>query len=121
VLNEQVEGDEDIELPGTAPHTLNAALTYQDARLVLGVTFNYSSPYLDPDELDLTPGLERYYDEVTYLDVTGSYAFTPQIRFFFEANNLLNQPLRYYAGESSRTYQAEYYNARFTAGIKFDL
>ncbi len=121
VLNEQVEGDEDIELPGTAPHTLNLALTYQDAQLVLGVTFNYSSPYLDPDELDLTPGLERYYDKVTYLDVTGSFAFTPQIRFFFEANNLLNQPLRYYAGESNRTYQAEYYNARFTAGIKFDL
>ena len=121
VLNEQVEGDEDIELPGTAPHTLNTALTYQDQKLVLSVTFNYSSSYLDPDELDLTPGLERYYDAVTYLDVTGSFAVTPQLRFFFEANNLLNQPLRYYAGESDRTYQAEYYSSRITAGFKFDL
>lgn len=121
VLNDQVEGSKDIELPGTAPHTLNAAVTYDDGRLVLGMSFNYTSPYIDPDEMDLTPGLERYYDEVTYLDLTGSFAITEQIRFFFEANNLLNQPLRYYAGDSKRTYQAEYYNRRITTGIKFDL
>ena len=113
--------DQDVELPGAAPHTLNANLTWQNPRLVIGVSFNYSSPYLDPDAIDLTPGLERYYDEVTYLDVNASYAITPQLRIFVEANNLLNQPLRYYAGESIRTYQAEYYNRRFTAGIKFDL
>jgi len=42
-------------------------------------------------------------------------------RFFFEANNLLNQPLRFYAGQKDRTYQAEYYDRRFSAGVKFDL
>lgn len=121
VLNEQVESNKDIELPGTAPHTLNTALTYDDGYLVLGISFNYTSPYIDPDEMDLTPGLERYYDKVTYLDLSGSYAITKQIRIFFEANNLLNQPLRYYAGDSKRTYQAEYYDRRITTGIKFDL
>jgi len=113
--------DQDVELPGAAPHTINASLTYQDQRFVVGLSFNYTSPYLDPDDLDLTPGLERYYDAVTYLDMNASYAITPQLRVFVEANNLLNQPLRYYAGESIRTYQAEYYNRRFSAGIKFDL
>jgi TonB-dependent receptor len=114
-------GDRDIELPGAAPHTINAALTYQDRRLTMGLSFNYSSAYLDPSEVDLTPGLERYYDKVTYLDLNASYAITTQFRIFVEANNLLNQPLRFYAGDVSRTYQAEYYNRRFTAGIKFDL
>jgi len=111
----------DLKLPGTAPHTLNTSLTYQTEKIVLGVSFNYTSSYIDSDELILTPGLERYYDEVTYLDINGSYAITPKWRFFFEANNLLNQPLRYYAGNSNRTYQAEYYNARFNAGVKFDF
>ncbi|KAA3662524.1 MAG: TonB-dependent receptor [Calditrichaeota bacterium] len=120
-LNDQVEGNEDIDLPGTAPHTLNTALTYDDGQLVLGLSFNYTSAYIDPDEMDLTPGLERYYDSVRYLDLNGSYAFTKQIRFYFEANNLLNQPLRYYAGKSNRTYQAEYYNRRMSAGMKFDF
>lgn len=110
-----------IELPGTAPHTLNAALTYQDGSLTLGLSFNYTDSYLDPEETDLTPGLERYYDAATYLDLNGSYQFMKGFRFFFEANNLLNQPLRFYAGQKDRTYQAEYYDRRFSAGIKFDL
>lgn len=114
-------GDEKIALPGTAPHTLNTALTYQDGSLTLGLSFNYTDAYLDPAETDLTPGLERYYDAATYLDLTGSYQFMKGLRLFFEVNNILNQPLRFYAGESSRTYQAEYYNRRFSAGLKFDL
>lgn len=119
--NPNYETDEDIELPGTAEHTLNAALSYDTPKLTLTVSFNYSSPYLDPDDLILTPGLERYYDTVTYLDISGSYQFIEQASFYFELNNLLNQPLRYYAGVSSRTYQAEFYNARFSAGVKFSL
>jgi TonB-dependent receptor len=114
-------GGEKIDLPGTAPHTLNTALTYQDGFLTMGVSFNYTDAYLDPEETILTPGIERYYDASTYLDVTGSYRFMEGLRFFFEANNLLNQPLRFYAGEKSRTMQAEYYDRRFTAGVKFDL
>jgi TonB-dependent receptor len=114
-------GGKKIELPGTAPHTLNTALTYQDGSLTLGLSFNYTDSYLDPAETDLTPGLERYYDAAAYLDLTGSYQFMKGFRFFFEANNLLNQPLRFYAGQKERTYQAEYYDRRFSAGIKFDL
>ncbi len=120
-LNEQVEGDKDIELPGSAPHTFNASVNYEDGKLSLGLSFNYTSAYLDPYELDLTPGLERYYDAATYLDFNGSYSITNQLRFFVEANNLLNQPLRFYAGDSKRTFQAEYYNVRMNAGVKFDL
>jgi hypothetical protein len=48
-------------------------------------------------------------------------AFTPIWRFYVEANNLANQPLRYYQGISERTYQEEYYNKRINAGIKFDF
>ncbi len=121
VLNDQIEDEKTIELPGTAPHTFNTNLTYDDGRLVVGLSFNFTSPYIDPDEMDLTPGLERYYDQVTFLDLNGSYAITKQFRVFFEANNLLNQPLRYYAGDQNRTYQAEYYRSRFTLGVKYDL
>jgi len=114
-------GGKKIKLPGTSPHTLNSALTYQDGSLTLGLAFNYTDAYLDPEETDLTPGLERYYDSATYLDLTGSYQVIKGLRLFFEANNLLNQPLRFYAGESKRTYQAEYYDRRFSTGLKFDL
>lgn len=114
-------GDNQIKLPGAAPHSLNANLTYQMNKLSMGLSFNYTSPYLDPDDVDLTPGLERYYDKVTYLDFNSTYKLTEQVRFYLEANNLLNQPLRYYAGVSERTFQQEYYSSRITAGFKYDF
>ena len=46
---------------------------------------------------------------------------TPTIRAFFEANNLTDQPLRYFQGVSERLMQEEYYNRRVQLGIKADL
>lgn len=113
--------DEKIDLPGTAKHSLNTSLSYSKGPADLRVSFNYNSSYLDPDALDLTPGLERYYDAVTYLDVNGLYRVNNNLRVFFNANNLLNQPLRFYAGDKDRTYQAEYYGPTLNLGVKFDL
>ena len=113
--------EEKIDLPGTAKHALNTSLSYNKGDLDLRASFNYNSAYLDPDALDLTPGLERYYDAVTYLDVNGLYRVNNNLRVFFNANNLLNQPLRFYAGDKDRTYQAEYYGPTFNLGVKYDL
>jgi len=110
---------EDIDLPGTANNMFNASLSYETNKLVLRASLNYASDYID--ELGGEAFEDRFYDKQTFLDVNGSYAFTPQWRFFFEVNNLTNQPLRYYQGVSSRTMQMEYYNVRFNAGLKFDL
>ncbi|WP_305982866.1 TonB-dependent receptor [Roseivirga thermotolerans] len=111
--------EEDIELPGTANNMFNASLSYETPKLVLRASLNYASDYID--ELGGDAFEDRFYDKQTFIDLNGSYAFTPQWRFFFEVNNLTNQPLRYYQGVSSRTMQVEYYNVRFNAGLKFDL
>ncbi|SFT66206.1 TonB-dependent receptor [Algoriphagus locisalis] len=110
---------EDIELPGTADNMFNASLSYENERLVVRVSLNYASDYLD--ELGGDAFEDRYYDKQTFLDVNASYAINPKWRVFFEGNNLTNQPLRYYQGISSRTMQMEYYNARLNFGLKFDL
>lgn len=109
------------ELPGTAKHNFNASLSYETKKLVVRVSLNHNSSFLDSEESSFTTGLERYYDRVWYLDANASYAITPKFRLFAEANNLTNQPLRYYAGDRSRTFQGEYYGARFNLGLKFDL
>ncbi|WP_339879787.1 TonB-dependent receptor [uncultured Algoriphagus sp.] len=116
-----IEGrdNEDIELPGTADNMFNASLSYESKRIVMRVSLNYASDYLD--ELGGEGFKDRYYDKQTFLDVNASYAITPKWRVFFEGNNLTNQPLRYYQGVKSRTMQAEYYNARLNFGLKFDL
>nr|MBI1231158.1 TonB-dependent receptor [Cytophagales bacterium] len=110
---------EDLQLPGTAENMFNASVSYENKRLVVRVSLNYASDYLD--ELGGEGFEDRYYDKQTFLDVNASYAVTDKWRIFAEGNNLTNQPLRYYQGIQSRTMQMEYYNARFNFGVKFDL
>ncbi|QSE96171.1 TonB-dependent receptor [Fulvivirga lutea] len=119
VTNEDGDLRNGLDLPGTADHLFNASLSFENEKLVIRVSLNYSSDYID--EVGGDAFSDRYYDEQLFVDLNGSYAFTPQLRFFFEANNLTNQPLRYYQGTQDRTMQMEYYNARFNAGLKFDL
>ncbi|GAA4836627.1 TonB-dependent receptor [Algivirga pacifica] len=121
VSNFQIEDREDevIALPGTAAHAFNGSLFYDSKKLNVGVSFNYTSAFID--ELGDEPVEDRYYDQVFYLDANANYQVTPQLRIFAEANNLLNQPLRYYQGSVDRTMQIEYYAPRFSFGAKFDL
>lgn len=111
--------NETIGLPGTAKHMYNASLSYESKRLVLRVSLNHASDYID--ELGGDSFEDRFYDKQTFLDMNGSYAVTPNWRIFAEVNNLTNQPLRFYQGSPEYTMQEEYYNARFNFGIKFDF
>ena len=115
---EEREGD-DIKLPGTARDMFNASLSFETEKLVLRVSVNHASGYLD--EVGGSNFEDIYYDRQTFLDINGSYAFTKNWRVFAEANNLTNQPLRYYQGIRERTAQEEFYNARINFGVKFDL
>jgi TonB-dependent receptor len=108
-----------LRLNGTARHMVNASLSYETKKLVLRASLNYASDYID--EIGGDSFNDLFYDRQTFLDVNASYAFTPQWRIYAEANNLTNQPLRYYQGIRERTLQEEYYNARFNVGIKYDF
>lgn len=117
----RIEGREndDISLPGTAKHTFNGSLSYDSKRFSFRISLNYSSAFVD--EFGEEAFYDRYYNEAIHLDVNANYALTPKFRLYAEANNLLNTPLYYYQGISSRLMQAEYYNVRFQLGVKFDL
>jgi TonB-dependent receptor len=108
-----------LDLPGAVPHLFNASLSFETKKLVLRVSANYAHDYID--EVGDDDFTDRYYDRQFFLDANGSYAITKNLRLFAEANNLTNQPLRYYQGVRNRTQQAEYYNARFNVGLKFDF
>jgi hypothetical protein len=46
---------------------------------------------------------------------------TSKSRFFIEANNLNNRPLRYFQGVRGRLMQDEFYGRRIQTGIKVDF
>jgi TonB-dependent receptor len=111
--------DEELELPGAPQHTLNASIAYEGKRFTSRISLNYASDFVD--EVGAGTFFDRYYDEVTYLDFNASFSITENLVVYANANNLLNQPLRYFQGVSDRTMQSEFYNVRFDLGLKFDL
>lgn len=113
------EKRENVMLPGTAPHMFNASLSWENKLFSARVSLNHASAYID--ELGGDAFYDRYYDKQTFVDVNASYKFSKYFRLFAEANNLSNQPLRYYQGSSNRTMQMEYYRPKYNLGIKFDL
>ncbi|WP_093367326.1 TonB-dependent receptor [Sphingobacterium wenxiniae] len=119
ITNEEGEVREGVKLPGTAPHMFNGSLSWENSRFSSRISLNYSSAYIDV--LGGNAFEDIYYGKQLFLDANASYKITPKLRVFAEANNLTNQPLRYYQGVASRTAQMEYYQARFNLGLKFDL
>jgi len=119
IYNEDGEKREGLKLPGTAPNLFNGSLSYENKWVTVRLSANYAGSYLD--EVGGTSFDDSYYDHQFFLDANASVVLMPKFRIFAEANNLTNQPLRYYQGISERTLQAEYYGPRFNLGVKFDL
>ncbi|MDM1297159.1 TonB-dependent receptor [Empedobacter falsenii] len=119
ITNEDGDLREDLDLPKTAQHMFNGSLAFENKKFSARVSVNYTAAYLD--EIGGNAFEDSYYDKQLFLDANASYKFSNQLRIFAEANNLTNQPLRYYQGVSSQTMQLEYYQPRFTLGLKFDF
>ena len=110
---------EGLGLPRTAPHMLNGSLSWENNKFSARISANYTAAYLD--EIGDDAFTDAYYDKQLFLDANAAYKITKSLRIFAEANNLTNQPLRYYQGEVARMRQLEYYKPRYTLGLKFDL
>lgn len=119
ITNEEGVERTDVGFPGTAPHMFNGSLSWENKRFSARISTNYASHYID--ELGGNAFEDRYYDKQFFLDANASYKITSQLRIFAEANNLTNQPLRYYQGIQDRTAQVEYYRPKFNLGVKFDF
>jgi len=119
ITNEDGTARTGLGLPRTAPHMVNGSLAWENNKFSARLSANFTSAYLD--EIGGNEFEDSYYDKQFFLDFNASYKFTPNWRVFLEANNLTNQPLRYYQGQSNRMKQMEYYQSRFTLGVKYDF
>ena len=115
------DGD-DVKMAGSPEHTANASLYFEKSGINVRLSYNFASSFIDQMNTG-SRELDRYYDKVNYLDLNTSYTWGKKTKFtvFAEANNLLNQPLRYYQGQKDRTMQVEYYGVKVNAGVKINL
>lgn len=116
---DNVEGRNDVPLAGAVENMYNLSLAYETNKFFVRASMNHAGASLD--ELGGESWEDRYYDEQTFVDLNATFNLNDKIRFFVEAKNLTNQPLRYYQGLRERTMQLEYYNISWNAGVKIDL
>lgn len=112
---------EDLPLPGTSENTFNGSISYDRGRINLRASVNFQDDFIDPGELGSVAFFDRYYEAQTQVDLNGSVALTRSAQFFFEVNNLTNEPLAYYQGIPSRLMQREFYDTRIQTGLKIDV
>ncbi|MCI6724168.1 MAG: TonB-dependent receptor [Bacteroidales bacterium] len=117
-----IEDSDDVKMAGSPEHTANASLYYENKGWNIRLSYNFASSFVDMMNTG-SRELDRYYDKVNYLDINASYTWgkKTKITIFAEANNLLNQPLRYYQGNKERTMQVEYYGVKVNTGVKINL
>ncbi len=115
--------NESLPLLGTAKHSGNFSLSYDAPRFTLRFALNYQSESLDPGEGGYNEDsfFDRYADRRTDMDANATIQLTRSTRFFIEANNLNNRPLRFYQGVRGRLAQDEFYGSRIQTGFKFDF
>ncbi len=120
-LNIPGRENEKVTLPGTAGNMLNTSLSYELYGLTMRLSLNYTTDYIN--EFGESEFFDLYYDKQTFVDFNASYEIIKGLNFYFEVNNITNQPLRIYQGKdhSERTVQAEFYNMRINAGLKYNL
>ena len=116
-----VQESDNVKVAGSPEHTANASLFFEKWGANIRLSYNFASSFID--EMSTSRQLDRYYDKVNYLDLNASYTWGEKTKFtvYANANNLLNQPLRYYQGEKNRTMQVEYYGVKVNAGLKINL
>jgi len=119
ITNSDGELREGVMLPDTAPHMLNGSVSWENSRFSARISANYTAAYID--ELGGDAFTDVFYDKQFFLDANASFKLTKVARFFAEANNLTNQPLRYYQGIVNQSRQMEYYRPRYNLGLKFDF
>ena len=119
IRNSKGDEREDLNLPNTATHTFNTILGYDDKKLSARIALNFTDSYLD--NIGGVSFEDIYYDKQLFLDFNVNYSLNKNISFYGAVNNITNQPLRFFQGISSRTAQDEYYDRRFTFGLKYDF
>lgn len=120
-FNIDIDGRDDNEfaLPQASDRIYSAYVGYEKFGLSTRVAAVYRNDYLE--ELGDNADYDIYVAPNTQLDFSLDYALTGNTTVYFEASNLLDEPLELYQGHRGRTLQMEEYGRAYTVGVKVNL
>jgi TonB-dependent receptor len=116
-----IEGREDdsFDLPRASKHVYTAFLGYEANNFSTRVSAVYRSEYLD--EIGAGAAYDIYVAPNTQLDFSLNYQITPDFQIYFDAGNLLDEPLERYQGNRAHTQQLEEYGRTYAIGLRVNL
>lgn len=112
-------GNEKVGLMNQSPNIFNVGLTYENSGFAARLTGNYRDTFLV--EIRDNSGADRYHQNDFHLDLNVSYTTKYNLTFFVDLNNLTNQQLKYYHGNSNRPEQVEFYGLRGKLGASWSF
>ena len=107
------------DIPRQADELYNVSAFYDDSQFAVRVAVNHKGAYIQ--EHGGSADEDSFYGDNTSVDLSASYNPTDRLMVFLEANNLTNEPLKYYQGSENRPLQTEYYGMRGTLGVKYSF
>jgi TonB-dependent receptor len=110
---------ETFSLPRASDRILSAHLGYEKHGLSTRLSVVQRNEYLDSigDDLDF----DLYVQKHTQMDFNLDYRVNSTLGLFFEASNLLDEPLELYQGSAGNVLQYELYGRTYAAGFKLKL
>jgi TonB-dependent receptor len=105
-------------LPNASDRLYSAHIGYEKGGLSTRIAAVRRSEYIDTVDGGGDSDFDIWVAENTQLDFSLDYKVSDQWGFYFEASNLLDEPLELYQGSPSNTLQNELYGRTYTAGVK---
>jgi TonB-dependent receptor len=107
-------------LPGASDFLYNVSGYYEFDGFSARVSWQERSSWLDSLGSNPLVG-DNYWDKVGRLDFSMRYALNDSVEFYFDANNLLDEPGIRYVGEQARVIEYETFGARYLWGVRLDF
>ncbi|MGK9120401.1 TonB-dependent receptor [Olivibacter jilunii] len=120
-LQDEVTIMDKISLPNQSKHLFNSILYYERNGIMVRLAGNFRGKSVET--IDNTQG-PRYYiwtDNNFTVDGSATVNVNKHVRLFLEINNITNEPLRTYIGDTFRPTMTEWYGQRGQIGVRWDL
>ena len=109
------------QLPQQSKSLVNVILYYEMKGLTVKLAGNYRGKSVEDYSNTLPSEFWRWTDSHLCIDMSASYAFNKNLRIFAEVQNLTNEPVREFMGDSKRTKDIEWSSVRGQAGIRWNI
>lgn len=111
--------DDEVAIPRQADQLANIQLYYDNSVLAARIAANHKGAYIE--EHGISKDTDSYYGDYTSVDFSAQVQLGYNWLIYFEANNLTNEPIKYYLGDEDRPEQVEYYGSRFQLGVNYKV